>query len=92
MSTDSGGERPVSRGGSEEASGAPLTQGEEEASRRPPGSPPTITPGVTPDGHPGDGGDESDHDEVDEADEVDEVDELDEEFNRLKELNPDDFE
>ncbi|MCK2213402.1 hypothetical protein MF672_006280 [Actinomadura sp. ATCC 31491] len=60
-------ERPIERGGSEEASGAPLTPAEEEARRRPPGVTPGVTPGTT--GDEGEG-----------------------EFERRKELNPDDFE
>ena len=60
MTTD-----PVERGSSEEASGAPLTPTEEEASRRPP----SVTP------------------ELEENEEQER-----QEFERRKELNPDDFE
>jgi hypothetical protein len=40
---------PVERGGSEEASGAPLTPTEEETSSRPAGVTPGVTPGSDPD-------------------------------------------
>lgn len=39
------GEKPVERGGSEEAAGAPLTSTEEETSKRPAGTTPGATPG-----------------------------------------------
>ncbi|MBB2910216.1 hypothetical protein FHS43_001479 [Streptosporangium becharense] len=80
------GERPVERGGGEEASGTPLTPAEEKNSLRPagvtPGATPSSAPGVTPGSVAGDDrGDDTGADEV--SDEV---------YERTKELNPDDFE
>ncbi|GAA3001257.1 hypothetical protein [Streptosporangium longisporum] len=63
---------PIERGGSEEATGTPLTPTEVETSRRPAGA----TPGVTP------AGPEASEGQA----------ESDAEFERRKELNPDDFE
>ncbi|MFI7703116.1 hypothetical protein [Nonomuraea sp. NPDC049480] len=66
----------VERGDSEERTGTPLTAAEEESSRRPAG----VTPGVSP-GFVGS-----------EEPVAYYLDERDAAFNRLKELNPDDFE
>ncbi|TMS00625.1 hypothetical protein [Nonomuraea basaltis] len=69
-------ERPVERGGSEEAARTPVTPAEEESSRRPA----DVTPDATPD-----------FDESDVPFGAD-LDEFDAAFMRSKELNPDDFE
>ncbi|WP_188189394.1 hypothetical protein [Nonomuraea sp. SYSU D8015] len=74
----------VERGHSEEATGTPLTAAEEEASRRPAGVTPGVTPGFLGSGFVG-------SEELDLYDLYD-LDERDAAFNRLKELNPDDFE
>lgn len=66
----------IARGHAEEATRTPLTPAEEESSRRPAG----ITPGVSP-GFVGS-----------EEPVVYTWDERDAAYNRLKELNPDDFE
>ena len=66
----------VERGHSEEMTRTPLTEAEEESSRRPAGVTPGVSPGFV-------GSEEPDPYVCDERDAA---------FYRLKELNPDDFE